>query len=241
MPKSKMFVGSYSKWKKDSKAKRQKTSYVAAAPSRGLMIYNRRPELKSVDTVISSLLSTTVVFNLVNLLRLGNDDYQRIGREIKMRSLTITGGVIDIRQSSQASDFFRYMVIYDRQANGAVPTLQNILTSVSSAGAATNAANAGRNEDMRDRFKILLDKYWGIPNDTNGGSSAAGQRVTGHFPSTIKHYIPLHGAVTKYVSDANDITQVGAGALYIMTFGDIAAGNANYTLKCNARLTYSDY
>jgi len=211
------------------------------APQKSLVIYNRKTELKSVDTVISSLLSTTVVFNLVNLIRLGNDDYQRIGREIKMRSLTITGGVIDIRQSSQASDFFRYMVIYDRQTNGAIPTLQNILTSVSSAGAATNAANAGYNDDMRDRFKILLDRMTGVPNDTNNGSAQAGQRASGYFPNSIRHYIPLKGAVTKYVSDAADITQIGAGALYIMTFGDVAAGNANYTLKCNARLTYSDY
>ena len=50
-------------------------------------LYNRRTELKTLDATISAKFSTTANFTLFNAVRLGPDDFQRVGKEIKMHSL----------------------------------------------------------------------------------------------------------------------------------------------------------
>ena len=58
-----------------------------APPQRQVGLYNRRTELKTLDATISAKFSTTANFTLFNAVRLGPDDFQRVGKEIKMHSL----------------------------------------------------------------------------------------------------------------------------------------------------------
>ena len=65
------------------------------------------------------------------------------------------------------------------------------------AGAAViTTSRSSRNDDYKDRFKILLDRGWGM-NDNTDGALVAGQRVSGPYPSSIRYYIPLNGLLTK--------------------------------------------
>ena len=69
------------------------------------------------------------------------------------------------------------------------------------AGAVTTTSRSSRNDDYKDRFKILLDRGWSM-NDNTDGALVAGQRVSGPYPSSIRYYIPLNGLLTKYIADA---------------------------------------
>lgn len=210
-------------------------------PQNVIGLYNRRSELKHVDTGATNTMSSTTVFQLLNNIRLGNDDYQRVGKEIKMKSLLLTAQVQDLRRTFNAHDWLRYMIIYDRQTNGAAPVITDVLQSVDINGGVTSNVRSAKNENNKDRFKILLDQSYGIPNDGNGGALEAGQRTTGSFPNTIKHYIKLQGLITKYLSDAGGIAMIGSGSLYLVLLGNNTLANSNYDFNFNARLTYADY
>ena len=65
-----------------------------------------------------------------NAVRLGPDDFQRVGKEIKMHSLFLRGCVTDRTTAARISnsfDFLRLLVVYDRQSNGTLPAISDIL------------------------------------------------------------------------------------------------------------------
>ena len=132
------------------------------------------------------------------------------------------------------------LVVYDRQSNGTLPAISDILAMRDLAGAVTTTSRSSRNDDYKDRFKILLDRGWGM-NDNTDGALVAGQRVSGPYPSSIRYYIPLNGLLTKYIADAASYTAIGSGALYMVLMGANAVADANHTLTMEGRLTYSDY
>ena len=76
-------------------------------------LYNRRTELKTLDATISAKFSTTANFTLFNAVRLGPDDFQRVGKEIKMHSLFLRGCVTDTTAAriSNSFDFLRLLVV----------------------------------------------------------------------------------------------------------------------------------
>lgn len=216
-------------------SKRRRSSTTAA-------LYNRRPESKHVDTFLSSRVSTTATFTLLNAIRLGNNDYQRIGKDVKMQSMMLKGGFqFDNAGGAATYDRLRYMVIYDRQANAATPVIADIISSITPAGAVTSTVWDQHNNDKADRFKILLDRAFSIPQDVQTGSTVSGQRTTSIVPYTFQHFIPLFGLNTKYIVDAADITEISAGALYFLTYGVNAAAAANYIINCSIRMKYKDY
>ena len=55
---------------------------------------------------------------------------------------------------SNSFDFLRLLVVYDRQSNGTLPAISDILAS-DLAGAVTTTSRSSRNDDYKDRFKIL--------------------------------------------------------------------------------------
>ena len=55
-------------------------------------------------------------------------------------------------------DFLRLLVVYDRQSNGTLPAISDILAMRDLAGAVTTTSRSSRNDDYKDRFKILLDR-----------------------------------------------------------------------------------
>ena len=131
------------------------------------------------------------------------------------------------------------LVVYDRQSNGQLPAIYDFHAMRDLAGAVTTTSRSSRNDDYKDRFKILLDRGWGM-NDNTDGALVAGQRVSGPYPSSIRYYIPLNGLLTKYIADAASYTAIDQEH-YIWCSWEPMLLPMQITLTMEGRLTYSDY
>ena len=146
-----------------SRQSRRKVPYKRsrmAPPQRQVGLYNRRTELKTLDATISAKFSTTASFTLFNAVRLGPDDFQRVGKEIKMHSLFLRGCVTDRTTAARISnsfDFLRLLVVYDRQSNGTLPAISDILAMRDLAGAVTTSL-----QDHQEMMIIKTDSkfFW---------------------------------------------------------------------------------
>jgi len=114
-----------------------------------------RIEYKSVDVDLAMLgapadggLTTTMSRNAVFCPVLGTDFSNRIGRQVTLRSvqlhMTVTA---DADQTAPV--WFRYMLVYDRQNNGAQPAATDILVA--------GTPYSPKNLSNRERFSILRD------------------------------------------------------------------------------------
>ena len=179
-----------------------------APPQRQVGLYNRRTELKTLDATISAKFSTTASFTLFNAVRLGPDDFQRVGKEIKMHSLFLRGCVTDRTTAARISnsfDFLRLLVVYDRQIMAHYLQFLTFLLCVILLVLLLPL------QDHQEMMIIKTDSkfFWivaGSMNDNTDGALVAGQRVSGPYPSSIRYYIPLNGLLTKYIADAASYT-----------------------------------
>lgn len=126
---------------------------------------------------------------IINKITQGTDIFQRIGREVIMKSLylrvtvaallnswyTTTANTVNINTSTG----FRIMVLYDTQTNNVAETsvlISDILKMNGNAAAgstdtfSSNYLNAFQNLDYRDRWNVILDKVYDV-NNANGSQS----------------------------------------------------------------------
>jgi len=205
-------------------------AYAARAPYRPRM-GSTAPEINSLDT---DILPVADVFNMtsavagaepavftgiteVNLVRQGPTFYQRIGNKIHMRSLSITftpavatsNGVINLR----------YMVVYDKQPNGAFPALTDVL-QINDTG--NVVFHSSMNIANRSRFSILRDKF--MTFSTIERSSAI-----------VKDYIKLYHD-TEFKANGGTIGDIATGALFFIAFVDWYDGSNK--LSCSPQSAF---
>lgn len=132
-----------------------------ARPARGIsnasvfQNVSRRPELKFLDVLTSAIgLNTTGTLTPLNLCAQGTDATQHIGRQTTMKSLywMFQG---QMAPTSTLGGSVRLVVVYDKEAEGAAPTIAT--------GAQTDIFNqdnivAQMNLNNRDRFVVLVDE-----------------------------------------------------------------------------------
>lgn len=182
-----------------------------------------RGEWKFLDTTINNNMDSTGVMLLLNGLAPGSSASQRIGQKVSIRSielkliaLVIPGTGVDQEQ--------RWMLLLDRQANGAAP------------GALTDFLAAGNTKGLRNlanrrRFKIVLDKRYVLNNAGEPGA----QRV---FNVYMKFRRPL---VVEYNAGvAGTIADIVTNSLYLVLIGQAAPGTTAGLLQGYARLRYTD-
>lgn len=186
---------------------------------------------------------TAPTFQLLNGLQLGTAAYQRIGNKIAMKSLywSVAFGL----QSSDADPAtdtginnvpVRFMIVYDKQANGVLPTLGDLLSGFSGIGNATARAfdvNSPNNLNNRDRFIVLADKRFIL--QTGGPSSRY-----------IKKYKRLNTSVSyKSGATVGDISDITSGSLFCVYYRDadlsgVTDPSAVVTMTGDIRLRYQD-
>ena len=202
-------------------------------------------ELKSVDTVngaatVTQAINTTGTLTAVNLIEAGSGFNNRVGRRVEMKSLHLTGLIQPTGTGQIATDIGRIMVIYDRQPNGALPAISNILRQYDQSSTSYTTALSGINPDQRERYLVLMDERVVLPAVNTSGFTGAVDGVNKTF--NINRYIKMANLKTHYSADSAPavIGDIATGAVYILTLGSIASPNEGWKFTASWRLRYTD-
>lgn len=178
---------------------------------------NNATEMKSADLGPAALAySTTGTITLLNGVAQGLDNGQRIGRKFNVRSILVRG--FASVGSTPTASCIRHMLVYDKQTNGVLPVITDILNTVSMLGC--------NNLDNRDRFVILADKTSYL-------------EAAGRSQIPIKMFLKTNLEVINS-GVASTIASINTGSLYLITIGQLAAGVTAPTLSVLIRVRFQD-
>lgn len=189
--------------------------------------------------------STAAVQNIV-MIQQGGGESQRIGNKAALKSLRIRFQLIPTGNANFTTiNYARFMVIYDRQVNGVYPAANTILSQLNQ----SNVTVAGTyldsiNPNFLERFVVLCDEYL-----TFQPASTVAANIDG--PSTDKafymdKYIKLRNLEVQFGGNVLTgagglgVANVTTGALYLLSWGNVAAGAEPYCWTGNTRLRFHD-
>lgn len=138
------------------------------------------PEVKFVDSqaaiAVTSRLPATppTAISLFTPVQ-GAAGFNRIGQRVALKSLRVRGIVENGATCVQGS--MRIIIVYDKQANAALPNWADLITSISSAGAATTGIFDGINMANRERFIVLADEQLLLPALTFAAGQLSGTSI----------------------------------------------------------------
>lgn len=187
--------------------------------------------------------NTTAVVTPLSLIQTGSSFFNRIGRRIEMKNVRVSGSLQPLRTVAN-QDYLRLMIIYDRQTNGALPALADILQTTSQTGANSNTALSGVNLNNRDRFVILRDLRIAPPSqtDTAGVITNLGPIDPITTLTNIDLFVRLKGLICQYKADSSPavIGDIATGGLFLVTFGLLAPGAEGWQAALEIRLRFFD-
>lgn len=201
-----------------------------------------KPELKAYD-IQTNLIDfiNSGNFEILNVPIKGDDRYERNGRNIRMKSIQIKGQIRP--QAGLATDitqeFLRYIIVYDKQANGGTPTMGEFLRDSNLVSASSNFSFL--NLDNRDRFEVLRDVSFPVPYFGYITPERRGilDPVMPNFNVDI--YIPLKGKEVMFNSNnAGNAADIQTGSLYIFAANRETANNSKWQMEYCSRLRYYD-
>jgi len=175
------------------------------------------PEKKNVDLEgsVGNLSSGTwSEIELLNGIANGNSASSRIGRKIQLKSLLFRW----IQSSSAGNQPIRIVIVYDKQADGVLPGIEEILQ-----GGPTPTFNSPMNLANADRFVILADEM----------STATAQN--GIRADKIYRKINLPQTFNASTAGIIDVT---SGAIYVLSC--VGNGVAGAGVGYYSRIRYTD-
>lgn len=216
----------------------------ATAASRGMFGAQRTTEVKSYDTFIPNGVTLLRVDQVVgtepatmpwygmtelNDVLKGDEFYQRIGSKINVRNLQVKFNICFVKEESEGAPYpiaFRYLIVYDRQTNGAFPLIDTLLQDNDSGKTFYSSINI----PFKNRFQVLRDKTY-IVDDINTSIVSVSEFIPGNYEATFQ-------ASTGAISD------MSTGSIYFVCFQSIGSG-AGITghLEMNnfhSRIRYND-
>lgn len=184
--------------------------------------YAKRVEFKYKDTSFVVLPTTTGGYYLVNSVDRGTDNTERIGRQITMKSLYVKG-IMKYQASfptAVVDQMVRLLIVIDKEPNGAVYTLDEVLTSI--------GVNTFRNLDNKSRFVILYDRKFNINTASEPGSF-----------KQFKYFRRFNLPIT-YTGTGGSIADINKNSIYIWGCGTTATGSTTISVEGVARIRYTD-
>lgn len=185
----------------------------------------------------------------LNNVTIGSSTWNRIGRRIQMRSLRIRAYVVPTGNggTNDTPIFMRLVVLYDRQSNGALPTFQDCFRDQTSLATDANgsAPTSGLNMNNRDRFDVIIDEQWVLPNVATGsdpGVNATGM-TDGLFNCQKDLFRDLRNRDVVFKSDTSPqgmIGDIATGGLVMWTIGNFTAATAPWSMLMSIRLRFAD-
>lgn len=177
--------------------------------------------VRTVDPATYNFNTTGDVQHL-NVISTGDSLAARMGSRITMLQLQIRG-TVKSNINTVVSSCALY-IVYDRQPQGAVPAVTDILDTVSS--------NSFQKLETRDRFSILLRRRWSFE-----GSATV---PTADTIRTVDSVLYMNRPTTYILaSSSGAIADVRTGGLYAVFVGDTAAGSTALQGVLAFRLVFS--
>jgi len=161
---------------------------------------------------------------LLNGIGVGAQVYNRLGRQILMKSLLLN---VAITQQNGAvnGQTCRYMIVYDRQANTGAQVNSQILDN----STGVPWTQKVKNLDNAQRFLILRDKTFIVkPN------------LEGEGQYQINDYIKLNLPVQFNAGNTGAIGDIQTGSLYLWFFCQAPLGLINLKFVGASRLHFHD-
>lgn len=208
---------------------------------KGRELMRPKMELKAFDIAETITGSTAVaaapVGICLNAMVNGAELFQRIGRKTYMRSLHFRGFIQNAATSVQ--DIGRIVILYDSQANAALPTYVSVFQD-SNVGAAS-AILSGVNLTNRARFKILRDYPVMLPSCTFAGGVITNfaMQDTVNKSLEVDFFIKLKGLETEYNGvNGGTIADITSGSLILFFASDNSSNK--WQIEWTSRLRYYD-
>jgi hypothetical protein len=199
-----------------------------------------------VDQLQPGQLNIDTLGTIQNLatIQQGPNIAQRIGNKIGLKSLRLRFDIGPIGRNVPQESSARMMVVYDRNPNGSYPLISQMLAASRQDGT-TNAGTmwSSVNCNLLDRFVVLMDEFLILPAFHGAGINST--QVIG--PTTqdgfrIDKYIKLKGLETVFNNTSNPLTiaNVQIGALYLVSWGNVAAAASAWSWVGETRLRFQD-
>lgn len=232
-------VGKRGVKRRSSKSPKSKRRLVFKSPAvqKGVNV-----EKKWVDTTTGNKnFSLTGAFSLINGLQRGTDVYQRVGRRIKIVSINIRGLFFVLQDGAVPSiDYLRMMLVYDREPNGSLPNLNEILQDTSEANATSTNSISHMNLVNSDRFAIIKDWSIAIPAKAASGTSAPSQSLLDNGFAAINWNKKVNLDVKYNSGTVGDVTDITTGSLFLVFVGLETTANSQFGAQMQCRIRFTD-
>lgn len=156
---------------------------------------------------------TTGSVTLLNGISVGDGLVNTTAAKCWMKGLTIRGNFSSVAATTITSATI--VIVYDAMPRGALPTIADMF--VDAAGVVSS--NLMQDFLFRDRFSFLYRKTVALSGNITAPATGAEIR---RVDTTIRFNKVLSFPLAATASIAN----IDKGALYLVTFGDVAAGTA---------------
>lgn len=181
----------------------------------------------------------------LNLIQTGSSFFNRIGRKVRMHSLFIEANAFPGNAANTEPTYNRFVVVYDRQPNGATPALADVLQDVSQTNALTNPGGSvlcHMNMNNRERFIMLMDERKFLPPAAAVAPYFTSPVVTHPDEFKIKRFIPLKMLETHFKADSSPavIGDIATGSLIFFAIADTTIAAQTYAWEISARLKFDD-
>jgi len=183
--------------------------------------YNRGVEYKRNEVTLANtqVPAATPVFTLLNGVKAGTGEDECIGRKFTMKQLQVRGTLY-----SSIDQLFRVMIVIDKQTNGAVFPIADLLTNT-----ITNQGyiNSLKQVDFARRFWVLYDRTFKVEMQTDPD----GDYRT--FKINRRMSIPVSKK-----SDAENVTDIMRNSMYMVTISQNATTQS--FVAATSRLRFTD-
>lgn len=180
----------------------------------------------------------------------GSSFYNRIARRTRGVALRIRGNIWpSLTNAATPTQYCRIIIVYDRQPNGALPSLQAVLGDYPNGGTINTSIMSGINPDNRDRFMVLRDRQFMLP--AVGANGVAPTTTSPQFLTDIggnkesrlqfDEYIKLNGLETQYkASTGGGIGDISTGSYLIIAMASSSLASSPWVLSYQCRYSFYD-
>ncbi len=190
---------------------------------------NSVQELKFLDRAIplDVLLNDTLTDTGTDILRIPQNTTEsgRIGRKVIIKSIQLRIHLLLAQGSTPEHDQVRFILVHDKQCNGAVPSESQILATGGNVGSFYQLENQGR-------FTYLWDQTFALYSRAGAGNGST--NLFGEQNIWIKKYIKLHMPI-EYNSTVGAVTEIKSNNLILMAMSTHQKAGLGNDCLCRVR------